>query len=135
LIQVEGPSANGGSGPAEAVLGATMDNGFTDAFPNATFPVYTFSGDSGHKSSCTGACALTYQPVLTDQQPDAGAGVDRHALGIVVRPDGSHQVTYNDKPLYLYVGDAYLPGLFGGPATIGGNASAFGGTFSAIPSP
>ncbi|HZQ16522.1 MAG TPA: hypothetical protein VFA82_07080 [Gaiellaceae bacterium] len=134
-VLVEGASANGGTGPAETVLAATMDGGFTDAFADASFPVYTFSGDGGSKSACTGACALTYQPVLTDKQPQAGAGVDRHALGIVVRPDGTHQVTYGGRPLYLYVGDAYLPGLFGGPATIGGNGSAFGGTFSAIPSP
>ena len=87
-----------------------MNNDFS-VFPNASFPVYTLSTDSGPRSACQGLCALFWQPVLTSARADAGAGVDQHAVGIIVRPDGTHQVTYNDKPLYLFVGDAYIAGL------------------------
>ena len=48
----------------------------------------------------------------------------------------SLQVTYNDKPLYLYVGDAYIAGLpvIGGPASINGaGAITPWGVFNTIP--
>ena len=48
--------------------------------------------------------------VLTSERPEAGPGVDQHALGIIVRPDGTHQVTYKGRPLYLFNNDAYIPG-------------------------
>ena len=37
-----------GTGPDETVLAATMNNDFS-VFPNASFPVYTLSTDSGHE--------------------------------------------------------------------------------------
>jgi len=103
-----------GTGPNETVLAATMSNDFTTLFPpgGGTFPVYTTSADSGHQSVCEGACAAaSWQPVLTSGRAQAGPGVDQHAVGIIVRPDGTHQVTYNGKPLYLNYGDAYLAGV------------------------
>ena len=45
--------------------------------------------------------------------PKAGPGVDQRALGIVVRADGTHQVTYDKKPLYLFYKDADIPGITG----------------------
>jgi predicted lipoprotein with Yx(FWY)xxD motif len=121
-------------------------------FPHASFPVYTLSTDSGHdwghergdvrshqrgdESVCQGTCALNWPPVLTSRRPEAGANVDQHALGIIVRPDGTHQVTYNGKPLYLYIGDAYIPGIPGisGPASINGaGVTSPWGVFNTIP--
>ena len=40
----------GGTGPDETVLAATMNNDFS-LFPDASFPVYTSSADSGHTAS------------------------------------------------------------------------------------
>ncbi len=113
-----------------------MNNDFS-AFPNATFPVYTSSADNHRgrdKSACDGACAAVYwPPVLTSGRPEAGPGVDQHALGIVVRPDGSHQVTYNGRPLYLFEGDAYIQGLVGSQGIFGAGLSTPWGTFDTIP--
>jgi predicted lipoprotein with Yx(FWY)xxD motif len=109
-----------------------MNNNFS-LFPDASFPVYTLSTDSGPTSACQGTCALYWQPVLTAARPEAGPDVDQHALGII---DGTHQVTYNDKPLYLYVGDAYIPGIPGvsGPASINGaGVTSPWRVFNAIP--
>ncbi len=125
----------GGTGPEETVLAATMNNDFS-LFPNAAFPVYTLSTDRGPKSACEGLCALYWQPVVTDGRADVGLGVDRHAVGVSVRADGTHQVTYNGKPLYLFVGDAYIAGLpvVGGPASINGaGLSTPWGVFDTIP--
>jgi predicted lipoprotein with Yx(FWY)xxD motif len=117
------------------VLAARMNNDFS-IFQNATFPVYTLSSDGGPKSACEELCALFWQPVLTDGRAAAGPNVDQHALGVSIRADGSHQVTYNRKPLYLFVGDAYIAGLpgVGGPASINGaGLSTPFGVFNTIP--
>lgn len=130
-LQSETAPLDGGSDAT--VLSATMDEGFS-LFPQGSFPVYTLSTDRGHRSSCQGLCAQYWQPVLTDKAPRAGAGVGGHALGIIVRPDGTHQVTYNGKPLYLFAGDAFIPGLPYGAARIDGDGvSTPWGTFHAIP--
>jgi predicted lipoprotein with Yx(FWY)xxD motif len=114
------------------VLAATMNNDFS-VFPNASFPVYTLSSDSGRTSACEGQCALLWQPVLTAAQPEAGPGVDQHALGVIVRPDGTHQVTYDDQPLYLFVDDAYIEGITGTQSINGVGLITPWGVFDTIP--
>ena len=125
----------GGDGPEETVLAATMNNDLS-IFPNANFPVYTLSPDN-HKSACQGVCAAAvWPPVLTSGRPQAGPGVDQQSVGVIVRPDGSHQVTYNGRPLYQFFGDAYIPGLpyNGGIASINGaGAVTAWGVFDTIP--
>jgi predicted lipoprotein with Yx(FWY)xxD motif len=119
----------GGTGPVETVLAATMNNDFS-VFPNASFPVYTLSTDSGHAIACQGQCALTWQPVLTSGPPEVGAGVAQHALGIIVRPNGTHQVTYNGEPLYLFVQDAYIQGIVGTQGIYGAGKTTPWGVFN-----
>jgi predicted lipoprotein with Yx(FWY)xxD motif len=125
----------GDTGSDATVLAATMNTDFTDLFPDALFPVYTSSADSGNRSACQAACAAVYwPPVLTDGRPLAGPGVDQNAVGTMVRPDGSHQVTYNGKPLYLFFGDAYIAGLPYGDARIdGAGLTTPWGVFNTIP--
>jgi predicted lipoprotein with Yx(FWY)xxD motif len=134
--QLQLESFQAGTTQQKTVLAASMNDGFR-LFPDAPFPVYTFSSHRGHKSACTGRCAVDWPPLLTSERPEAiGYAVDQHSLGTIVRRDGSHQVTYHGKPLYLFKGDAYigtLPPPFNGPGGINGDgASANGGTFRAI---
>ena len=133
--QMQLETAPVGTGPEETVLAVSMNDTFS-LFPHASFPVYTLSADSGHASACQGQCALTWSPVLTLSSPEAGPSVDQHALGIVVRSDGTHQVTYNGRPLYLFAGDAFIPGIpgVGGPASINGaGAISPWGVFNTVP--
>jgi len=125
----------GGTGPEATVLSATMNFDFDSVFPDAAFPVYTSSADTGNRSACQAACAAVYwPPVLTSGRPLAGPGVDQNAVGTMVRPDGSHQVTYNGKPLYLFFGDAYIAGLPYGSARIdGAGLSTPWGVFNTVP--
>ena len=136
----------GGTGPDETVLAARMNNDFS-AFPDASFPVYTLSrgrgherGDIrsrewGHEGACQGLCAVYWPPLLTSDHPVAGPGVDQHALGFVVRPDGSHQVTYHGRPLYLFYKDAYIgpPVDVGTQGIYGAGAHTPWGVFNTIP--
>jgi predicted lipoprotein with Yx(FWY)xxD motif len=116
------------------VVAAVMDTGFTDVFANAPFPVYTSSADHRHSSACQAQCAaVDWPPVLTSGRPQAGPGVDQHALGTIVRCDGTRQVTYNGKPLYLHDQDAYIGGITGTAAITGDGVSTAWGVFHAIP--
>jgi predicted lipoprotein with Yx(FWY)xxD motif len=127
-----------GTGPDETVLAARMNNDFM-AFPDARFPVYTLSTDSrhgrGNNSACQRQCAIYWPPLLTSARPEAGPGVDLHGLGIIVRPDGSHQVTYDGRPLYLFNGDAYIgpPVNVGTQGIYGAGAVTPAGVFNTLP--
>jgi predicted lipoprotein with Yx(FWY)xxD motif len=114
------------------VLAASMDNDFS-ALPHGRFPVYTLSNDSAR--ACQRYCALIWPPVLTSGRPVAGPGVGQHALGVVVRPDGTRQVTYKGKPLYLFIKDAYIPGVIGKKSINGAGAVTPWGVFNTIPLP
>jgi predicted lipoprotein with Yx(FWY)xxD motif len=114
------------------VLAASMDNDFS-LLPQGSFPVYTLSHESA--SACQRYCALIWSPVLTSGRPEAGPGVDQHALGVVERPDGTHQVTYKGKPLYLFIKDAYIPGIIGTQSINGAGAVTPWGVFNTIPLP
>jgi predicted lipoprotein with Yx(FWY)xxD motif len=76
--------------------------------------VYLFEADKGPSSTCTGACAAEWPPVLGKAAAHGGAmSAD---LGTTTRPDGRTQVTYKGHPLYYYVrdkedGDTYGQGL------------------------
>ena len=114
------------------VLAASMDNDFS-LLPHGRFPVYTLSNESAR--ACQRYCALTWPPVLTSGRPEAGAGVKQHALGVVVRPDGTRQVTYKGKPLYLFIKDAYIPGIVGKQSINGAGAVTPWGVFNTITLP
>jgi predicted lipoprotein with Yx(FWY)xxD motif len=121
----------GGTGPDETVLAARMNNDFS-VFPDASFPVYTLSRE--HRTGvCRGLCAIYWPPLLTSERPEVGPGVDRHALGVIVRHDGTHQVTYNGRPLYLFNHDAYIAGITGAASINGAGADTPWGVFNTIP--
>jgi predicted lipoprotein with Yx(FWY)xxD motif len=141
LRQETAPVGRNGTTNA-TVLAARMNNDFTDLFADASFPAYTLSpggpghGKGPHGMGCRSLCEQYWQPILTSGKPQAASGVDPHAVGSIKRPDGTEQVTYKGKPLYLFSGDAYIAGLpyNGGTASItGADAHTIWGTFNTIP--
>lgn len=64
--------------------------------------IYMFENDGPSKSRCYGACAKAWPPVLTEEPPRAGRGIDEDLLGTTRRRNGDLQVTYAGKPLYTY---------------------------------
>jgi predicted lipoprotein with Yx(FWY)xxD motif len=67
--------------------------------------LYLWQADTGPKSTCSGACAAAWPPLLTTGAPTAGGGAKASLLGTTKRSDGAEQVTYNQHPLYLFAGD------------------------------
>ena len=133
----------GATGPDSTVLAVSLNNDFS-LFPNAAFPVYTLrakgegGGDDGLRAgSCPKSCVQSWPPVLTSMRPEAGPGVSPDAIGVILRRDGTEQVTYNGQPLYLFVGDAYIGGPvnypFASPEINGAGASTPWGVFNTIP--
>jgi predicted lipoprotein with Yx(FWY)xxD motif len=67
--------------------------------------LYLFEKDKGTTSTCSGACATGWPPLLTSGAPRAGSGVSAGLLGTTTRADGKTEVTYHGHPLYYFAGD------------------------------
>ena len=67
--------------------------------------VYLFGKDKGGRSSCYGACAAYWPPLIASAKPRAGAGTKASLLGWTKRMDGRWQVAYNRHPLYTFFED------------------------------
>jgi predicted lipoprotein with Yx(FWY)xxD motif len=82
----------------------TTTIGGTQVLTNsAGFTLYWFVPDTSTTSKCTGSCATYWPPVKGPAT--AGSGVTG-TLGVITRPDGTMQATYDGHPLYTYVGDS-----------------------------
>jgi predicted lipoprotein with Yx(FWY)xxD motif len=109
--------------------------------------VYTLSRDHGswwppfriherdREGACQAQCAVFWPPVLTSGWPEAGPGVDQRAIGVILRRDGTQQVTYHGRPLYLFNQDAYTGGSspVGTQGIYGAGALTPSGEFNTIP--
>jgi predicted lipoprotein with Yx(FWY)xxD motif len=87
--------------------------------------IYYFDKEQGSKSECYGECAEAWPPVLTEGDPQAGAGAQAAMLGTTQRNDGTTQVTYDGHPLYYYAHE--------GPGVVEcHNVDEFGGLWLAV---
>jgi predicted lipoprotein with Yx(FWY)xxD motif len=65
--------------------------------------LYLFRHDKGTKSTCYGACATDWPPLLTKlAKPTVGTGVKASLIGTTMRKDGKRQVTYRGHPVYRF---------------------------------
>jgi predicted lipoprotein with Yx(FWY)xxD motif len=88
--------------------------------------VYVFGKDTGTTSTCSGACAVQWPPVIVKGQTSAGGGATASKVGTTKRSDGSRQVTYNGHPVYRFKQDQ-------SPGDVNGQGiNAFGGTWHVI---
>ncbi len=74
----------------------------------AGFTLYRFDKDtaSPSKSTCDGACATTWPPVLVAPGSKIFTeGVKKSAVGVIKRADGTHQVTVGGWPVYRFSKD------------------------------
>ena len=129
------PAAGGGAAtasPPKTSTGASATLGVASSslgsiLVNSTGrTLYLFKADVGAKSACTGACATAWPPLLATATPTAGTGLTASELGTITRPGGSHQLTYNGHPVYLFIKDK-KPGQ-----TTGQGVTAFGAAWYAL---
>jgi len=67
--------------------------------------LYALTFDPPDATTCTEPCTGIWPPLLTTRESAAGPGVNRDALGILQRSDGTRQVTYFGHPVYLFAFD------------------------------
>jgi predicted lipoprotein with Yx(FWY)xxD motif len=100
------PSSTPAAGASSSSSGTTLmvrTIGSTQVLTNsAGLTLYWFAPDTSTTSKCTGSCATYWPPVKGPAT--AGSGVTG-TLGVITRPDGTMQATYDGHPLYTYVGD------------------------------
>ena len=81
--------------------------------------LYVFAADPPNKSTCYKTCAKYWPPVLvpTGTKPTTKMAGIPGTFGVIMRKDGSQQLTYDRAPLYTFLedkdsGDAYGQGVF-----------------------
>lgn len=122
----EKTTASTGGGEVGVVKAAKVGDLGTVIVDSEGLTLYDFHKDKGGTSSCYGACAGAWPPLLTEGEPKAEAGAMASQLGTTKRNDGTVQVTYAGWPLYTYVGDK-------GPGEANGNDfSQFGAQWYAL---
>ena len=68
--------------------------------------LYGFANDNAAKSTCYGACANAWPPVIVDDSWGVGPGLDSGVFSTILRDDGTQQLVAGKFPLYEYAGDA-----------------------------
>ncbi len=106
-----------------AVANSALGNVLVDAQGRT---LYMFGADMGTTSTCSGACAQNWPPLLASGNATVGNNAKASLLGDSTRSDGKHQVTYNGHPLYLFSGDHKAGD------TNGQGINAFGGKWHAL---
>ena len=68
--------------------------------------VYMLAKDAGGTSTCQGACATQWPPLLAQGEPKGmDPSLNDGDIGVIQRGDGTQQVTYAGHPLYHYAMD------------------------------
>lgn len=75
--------------------------------------LYHFTRDAPGKPACTGACLTLWPPLLLAKGASEHPGSGVSHLGVLGRPGGKRQVTFDGEPLYYYSGDS-KPGQVSG---------------------
>src|SRR5215471_18660424 len=115
----------GGSGSTSVVVKVAKTGAGSVLTNAAGFTLYTFQADKGTTSTCYGACAQFWPPVIGTAHMASGQNISGH-FGTTTRKDGKVQVTYNGHPLYTYAGDTQ-PGQ-----TAGNGINQDGGIWNVI---
>src|SRR5438874_2754572 len=68
--------------------------------------LYLFAADTSTQSTCnSAACVQYWPPLLTNDAPQAGTGVNTSLLGTTRRQDRTTEGTYGGRPLHYVLSD------------------------------
>jgi predicted lipoprotein with Yx(FWY)xxD motif len=111
------------AGGAAATVSIESVNGADVLVDSDGAALYTSEQERDGDVRCTAACASSWLPLTLagPGKPTAGSDVPDD-LGVVERPDGARQVTFDGRPLYRFADD-------GEPGEVSGDglADSFGG--------
>lgn len=112
-----GASAPSGSSAATVSVGTADDVGKVLVDSNGA-ALYAADQEVGGMVLCNGSCTTEWKPLTLSagEKPIAGNGV-RGKLGVLTRPDGARQVTFDGRLLYRFDDDP-------GPGAVTGNGFA-----------
>jgi predicted lipoprotein with Yx(FWY)xxD motif len=133
-----GSSPKAAPAPPKTSTGASATIGVTNTSLGSVLvdaqgrTLYLFQKDTGPTSTCTGACATNWPPLVASGAPVTGSGATASLIGTTKRADGTSQVTYNGHPVYLFVGD-HSPGDTNGQGVVAFGASWFAVTAAGTP--
>jgi len=101
--QTSAPAAGTSASSSGTTLSEKTIGGVQVLTNSAGFTLYSFAPDTSTTSKCTGSCA-TYWPPVKGPATE-GSGVTG-TVGVITRPDGTMQATYDGHPLYTYAADS-----------------------------
>ncbi len=101
-----GASNKSAGSTASAVIGTAKGPAGTYLTGASGRALYLWVADGNGKSSCSGACAGVWPPLISKGTPSVTGGVNAADLDTITRSDGSKQVTYMGHPLYYFVADS-----------------------------
>jgi predicted lipoprotein with Yx(FWY)xxD motif len=119
------PKTSAGKPATVGVTSTSLGNVLVDSKGRT---LYLFKQDTGTTSTCTGACAASWPPLIATGTPTSGSGAEASLIGTTKRQDGTSQVTYNGHPVYLFSGDQKAGD------TNGQGVNAFGASWFALTS-
>jgi predicted lipoprotein with Yx(FWY)xxD motif len=103
------PSVTPTPPPGGVALAARLTGAIGTVVTDADgYTLYRFDGDTPRPpaSTCVDECAAEWPPVVVDPEGALDLDdVDRSAVGMMQRPDGTSQLTLDGWPLYRHAGD------------------------------
>ncbi len=110
LVSACGGGGDSNAGGSTSSTGATVSSERVDGVGRVLVDakgaaLYAADQEAGGKVLCTDSCTSIWEPVtVSGGMPTAGDGLDGK-LGVVTRPDGSRQVTFDGRLLYRFLED------------------------------
>jgi predicted lipoprotein with Yx(FWY)xxD motif len=117
-----GGGSDSSAGGSTSSSGATVSSQMVDGVGRVLVDsqgaaLYAADQEADGTVVCTGSCTSIWEPLtVSDGTPTAGDGLDGE-LGVMTRPDGSRQVTFDGRLLYTFAED-------GDAGTVTGNGVA-----------
>jgi predicted lipoprotein with Yx(FWY)xxD motif len=117
-------SASGGTDAATTVSVSNVEGVGDVLVDSEGSALYAAEQEADGMVLCTDVCASIWEPLTVDGGAPTGSDGLAADLGVVTRPEGTQQVTFNGRLLYTFVEDS-------GPGTVTGNGFAdnFGDQF------
>jgi predicted lipoprotein with Yx(FWY)xxD motif len=97
-------SASGGSGAATTVSVGSADGVGDVLVDEKGSALYAAVQEADGRVRCTDACAAIWMPLTVEGEPTGSDGLGA-GLGVLTRPEGTRQVTFNGRLLYTFVED------------------------------